>query len=147
MKLYYIDDSMFQQTQFATQVLHRFECILEQNLQSLVLISITKEDNKLLERFLLTYKNTSVLLSPTLFDYDTIRGNLHTTFLAVEGFPIMESYSGSCVEYDTDTMKARRLYLELFLDYDDYDVDSIVKEMEKILSDTLHFVKKKTNLN
>lgn len=147
MKLYYIDESMFQNSHFASQVLHRFEQLLAKNQDNFVLISVTKEHNKHIEHFLSSQKHTTVLQSPALFDFASVRGNLHTTFLAVDEFPVMESFSGSCVEYDTDAKQAQRIYLELFIDHDEIDMEYIVKEMEEMLHEKIEFLKKKTIMN
>lgn len=145
MKFYYIDDSMFQRSEFSEQILFRFERYLARNKGRMVFISSSHKDTAALERFIIGAKNTLVLLSPALFEVEGIRGNLHDTFLAVEGFPPMESFSGSCVEYDTETNSCRRIYLELFPKHD-VDFENIVSELEKILSEQFE-VSKNTIIN
>lgn len=146
MKLYYIDDSMFQRSEFCEQILFRFERYLARNKGRMVFISSSHRETVALERFISGVKNTPVLVSPALFEIEGIRGNLHDTFLAVEGFPPMQSYSGSCVEYDTKTQECRRIYLEMFLNQNDPDYENIVEELEKILSEQMEITKKKKNI-
>lgn len=143
MKLYYIDESMFQKTHFSSQVLYRFERILMRNPGSLVLISVTGDHNEDIEMFISSQKLNTVMLSPALFDFEGIRGNLHTTFLSVDMFPVMESYSGSLVEYDMDTNSVKRIYLDLFIEFEYNDMDFIIKEMEDVLQAKFEFMKKK----
>ena len=51
MKFYYIDDSMLARNEFATSVLHRFECWLEHHPADLILVSAARKDNPQLRHF------------------------------------------------------------------------------------------------
>lgn len=60
----------------------------------------------------------------------------------------MQSYSGSFVAYDTEKHICERIYLELFLDHDDVEIDDFVKEIEEMLSDKIQTrLKNKGNWN
>lgn len=142
MKLYYLDDSFFQQSKFSHQVLFRFERYMMKHGPCTLLISSGNAENSDLKGFREVMSEMDILVSPALFDIEGVRGNLHTTFLSVEGFPSMQTYSGSFVEYDTETMKCSRIYLELFIDHED-DMDQIVEEMEHILHEKIREMSKK----
>lgn len=118
MKLYYIDDSLFQDSPFAEKVRKRFISLLRKNSVKLILISSSKEPNSLLQEFIASCQGIPVLVSPALFDMEGIRGQLHSAFLAIEGYPSMQSYSGSCVEYDEKSGTCKRIYLDLFPSYE-----------------------------
>lgn len=146
MKFYYIDDSMFHQNEFAEQILKRFQRLLLRNTANMLFISAVDTKSQNLEKFVNSLKHIPVLVSPALFDIEGIRGNLHKTFLEVEGYPIMQSYSGSCIEYDTETKTCQRIYLEMFIENDVPDFDMIVNELEELLSDKLKSMKKKKTI-
>lgn len=143
MKFYYIDDSMFHQNAFAEQILARFQRLILKNSAAMLFISAVDTESNNLEDFLNSLKHMPVLVSPALFDIEGICGNLHKTFLEVEGYPIMQSYSGSCIEYDSITKTCQRIYLEMFLEKEIPDLDFIVNELEELLNDKLKSMKKK----
>lgn len=146
MKLYYIDDSMFQKSQFATQTLYRFERYVQKHACDVILISAAHEDDVNIERLRKSLGNVNVLVSPCLFDVEGVRGNLLNTLLAIEDFPSMQTFSGSFVAFDTNTGIVQRIYLELFIEHD-FDVDYIVREMEQMLHEKIIKMKKKTMLS
>jgi len=74
MIFYYIDDSMLARNEFATAVLHRFECWMEHHPADLVLVSTAQKDNPQLEHFIDAMKHTTVLASPAQFEFQGIRG-------------------------------------------------------------------------
>lgn len=132
MIFYYIDDSMLARNEFATAVLHRFECWMEHHPQ--------------LEHFVDAMKRTTVLASPAQFEFQGVRGDLRNGFLCVEGFPEMQSFSGSFVAYDTKRAACERIYLELFMEHDASDMDSFVEELEEMLSEKLQMLQKKKSI-
>lgn len=145
MKFYYIDESMFLNSEFAKQVLFRFERFILKNSATMIFISSSRKENEAIRRFKKTVDHIPVLISPSLFDIEGVRGNLHSTFLTVDEFSIMQSFSGSCVEYDMESKTCRRIYLEMFLEHDDdEDLDSIVEELEQMLSEKILRTRKKT---
>lgn len=145
MKFYYIDESMFVNSEFAKQVLFRFERFILKNSATMIFISSSRKENEAIRRFKKTVDHIPVLISPSLFDIEGVRGNLHSTFLTVDEFSIMQSFSGSCVEYDMESKTCRRIYLEMFLEHDDdEDLDSIVEELEQMLSEKILRTRKKT---
>lgn len=146
MKLYYIDDSMFQKSFFSQQILSRFERYFQAHGKGIIFISSGSKDNENIEYFYDVMADTTILMSPSLFDIEGVRGNLHSTFLAVENFPLMQSYSGTFVEYDTKKHTCQRIYLEMFLHHEE-DLEDIVLEMEQILNEKIQLMKKKTTLN
>ena len=146
MKLYYIDDSMFQRSQFSQQMLFRFERYFKTHGEGVIFISSGSKKNVNLDYFCDSMSDTTIITSPSLFDIDGIRGNLHSTFLSIENFPRMQSFSGTFVEYDTAINRCRRIYLEMFVNHDE-DVDEIMKEMEQLLNEKIQLMKKKTTMN
>lgn len=146
MIFYYIDDSMLARNEFATAVLHRFECWMEHHPADLVLVSTAQKDNPQLEHFIDTMKHTTVLASPAQFEFQGIRGDLRNGFLCVEGFSEMQSFSGSFVVYDTKRAVCERIYLELFMEHDTSDMDSFVEELEEMLSEKLQMLQKKKSI-
>lgn len=146
MKLYYIDDSFFQNSHFSRQMLYRFECYMKRCGRGAVLISSSKKDNVDLEHFCINHTDCSILMSPALFDIEGVRGQLHASFLAVEDFPSMQAYSGSFVLYDTETKQCERIYLELFVDYDG-DLSLALEKMQDMLAESLHAAKKTNIMN
>ena len=87
MIFYYIDDSMLARNEFATAVLHRFECWMEHHPADLVLVSTAQKNHPQLEHFVDAMKRTTVLASPAQFEFQGVRGDLRNGFLCVEGFP------------------------------------------------------------
>lgn len=115
MKFYYIDDNMLSNSEFANQILHRFRSYIEKYPADLILVSAAHKESPQLMHFIESMEDTMVLASPCQFDYQGTRGNLRDTYLQLEGFKDMHSYSGSFVVYDTSTKHCERMYLELFL--------------------------------
>ena len=136
MIFYYIDDSMLARNEFATAVLHRFECWMEHHPADLVLVSTAQKNHPQLEHF----------ASPAQFEFQGVRGDLRNGFLCVEGFPEMQSFSGSFVAYDTKRAACERIYLELFMEHDASDMDSFVEELEEMLSEKLQMLQKKKSI-
>ena len=91
-------------------------------------------------------KRTTVLASPAQFEFQGVRGDLRNGFLSVEGFPEMQSFSGSFVAYDTKRAACERIYLELFMEHDASDMDSFVEELEEMLSEKLQMLQKKKSI-
>ena len=138
MIFYYIDDSMLARNEFATAVLHRFECWMEHHPADLVLVSTAQKNHPQLEHFVDAMKRTTVLASPAQFEFQGV--------LCVEGFPEMQSFSGSFVAYDTKRAACERIYLELFMEHDASDMDSFVEELEEMLSEKLQMLQKKKSI-
>ena len=90
---FYIDDSMLARNEFATSVLHRFECWLEHHPADLILVSAARKDNPQLRHFVEAMQHTVVLASPAQFEFEGIRGDLRDGFLCVEGYTDMQSFS------------------------------------------------------
>ena len=148
MKIYYIDDSMLSKSEFATQILSRFEFHLKKEPADLILISAGDKESPLLKHFIETQLHTPILVSPAQFDFQGVRGDLHNSVCKIEGFSDMQSYSGSFVAYDTEQDICERIYLELFLDHDNGEIDDFVKEIEEMLSDKIQSrLKNKGNWN
>lgn len=116
MIFYYIDDSMLARNEFATAVLHRFECWMEHHPADLVLVSTAQKNHPQLEHFVDAMKRTTVLASPAQFEFQGVRGDL------------------------------RSIYLELFMEHDASDMDSFVEELEEMLSETLQMLQKKKSI-
>ena len=146
MIFYYIDDSMLARNEFATAVLHRFECWMEHHPADLVLVSTAQKNHPQLEHFVDAMKRTTVLASPAQFEFQGVRGDLRNGFLCVEGFPEMQSFSGSFVAYDTKRAACERIYLELFMEHDASDMDSFVEKLEEMLSEKLQMLQKKKSI-
>lgn len=148
MKFYYIDDSMFQESQFSQTMLRRFMSYIEEEDTGVIFISGDDEGNESLREFIeYSCRDIQVMMSTALFDIDGLRGNLHTSFLLLDGFPSMQSYSGSCVEYDEDTKQCRRIYFDLFPNHETIDLDLFVEELEEVLSGKIRGFKKKNNMD
>lgn len=145
MKFYYIDDSMFQENEFAKEIQCRFDRLLFENHASMVLISASDDANDELLSFMKRWNQLTVLISPALFEVENIRGNLRTSFLNIENFPNMQSYSGSCVEYDTLQNTCKRIYLDVFSSYriEDEIQEEIIKELEEIIKNKISHMNKK----
>lgn len=146
MKFYYIDDSMFQDSEFAQVVRYRFEKKLEQNKVQMILISASDAKNKSLCEFVQNWRahNVTIIVSPALFEVDGIRGNLRTTYAAIENYPPLQSYSGTCVEYDIEHKIPKRIYLDLFTHYDDEaGFDTLIEELEEMIQNRISGIDKK----
>lgn len=75
---------------------------------------------------------------------DGICGTLHTGYAAIEGYPIQHAYSGTCVEFDEKEKKAKRIYLDMFVDHhEEENFDFLVEELEKAIQDKIFDMKKK----
>lgn len=146
MKFYYIDDSMFHDTAFATQVRYRLECLLRKNDAKMLFISAVDTESEKLGEFISSIEHISLLVAPALFDIEGICGNLQKTCLEVEDYPVMQPYSGSCIEYDSESKTCRRIYLDLFINYETMDVDLMVDELEEIFHKKLKIIKKNHSL-
>ena len=142
MKVYYIDDSFFQTTDFAREILHRFENYKLLHGNGPILISAAKQENAVMQEYIRQYDEGIILTSPALFDMEGVRGNLHSTLLSLEGFAPMQTYSGSFVEYDTETMCCKRIYLEMFIHHTQSDID-VMKQMLEMLDEQLAIGKHK----
>ena len=146
MIFYYIDDSMLARNEFATAVLHRFECWMEHHPAESCAGKYSTKNHPQLEHFVDAMKRTTVLASPAQFEFQGVRGDLRNGFLCVEGFPEMQSFSGSFVAYDTKRAACERIYLELFMEHDASDMDSFVEELEEMLSEKLQMLQKKKSI-
>lgn len=148
MKLYYIDDTMFQSTLFQEEMRTRFIFHLRKHRVQMIFISNAHKETQALQDFITHCKNIPVVMSPALFDFDQVKGNLHTTFLAIEGYPPMQTYSGTCVEYDTETKTCQRIYFDMFANqHQEEDFDYLVDELEKVIQEKVKGMKKKKNLS
>ncbi|MEF9968132.1 MAG: hypothetical protein RR766_06405 [Longicatena sp.] len=144
MKFYYIDETMFQNTKFAQCVLSRFVKLTKKNMGSMVFVSCKDSSNEILEDFIKMSK-IPVIVSPSTFDIEGIRGNLQQTFLSVEMFPKMQSFNGSCVAYNTLTMSAERIYLDLFIGNDN-SYNAVINDFEERITDRLMELMKKNQI-
>ncbi len=148
MKCYYIDDSMFQDSLFQKEMLHRFISLLKRNRVSFILISKVHQDNQRLQEFLQTYKNIPVIMSHRLFDIQGIKGQVYHSYASLDGFPMMHCYSGSCVEYDLKTKTCRRIYLDMFSSHHfDSSFQIIKEELDKLLKEIIEKDDVKISLN
>lgn len=148
MKCYYVDDTIFQQTKFQTEMYHRFLSLLRRNRVSLILISKVHKDNEILQEFLHTYKNIPIIMSNRLFDVEGIKGQVTHSHVIIDDFPVMESYSGSCVEYDLKKKSCRRIYLDMFSSHHYESSFSFLKdEIEQILKEVMEEEGRKLSLN
>ena len=144
MKFYYIDDAMFEAVAFQEEIRHRFLCHLRKNQVKLILVSAAHKENGRYRKFLEECKNISIVRSPAIFDVDGICGTLHTGYAAIEGYPIQHAYSGTCVEFDEKEKKAKRIYLDMFVDHhEEENFDFLVEELEKAIQDKIFDMKKK----
>lgn len=138
MKGYYIDDSIFQDSLFQQEILHRFISLLKRNRVSFILISKVHKDNQRLEKFLDTYKNIPIVMSHRLFDIQGIKGQVCHSYAMVDGFETMHCYSGSCIEYDLTSKTCRRIYLDMFSSHHfDVALHDIKDELDKLLKELL----------
>lgn len=149
MKIYYIDDTMFQTTAFANEMRFRFIRLMKRNSTKLILVSVSDPKNQELHTFMSEHQEITVLVSPALFEIGSIRGNLRTAYLALEGYPSMQSYAGSCVEFDTEEHTCQRMYVDLFAKHHEesasYDV--LVEELEQMIKESVTDLKKKSVLH
>lgn len=147
MKFYYIDDSMFQKSEFATEIRYRFEKILQQNAVSMILISTGDPENKMMRAFIKQWNllDTVVVKSPALFETGAIRGKLQTAYIAVEGYPNIQSFSGTCVEFDEAEHSCRRIYLDVFTEYheDEMSFETLIEELEEMIQSKISGVDNK----
>lgn len=148
MKCYYIDDSMFQDSLFQKEMLHRFISLLKRNRVSFILISKVHRDNQNLQEFLQIYKNIEIIMSHRIFDIQGIKGQIFYSHACIDGFPIMQCYSGSCVEYDLQTKTCRRIYLDLFSSHHFDSSYLIMKdELRKLLKEIIEKDDKKISFH
>lgn len=144
MKYYYIDDTMFLDNELSKQISQRFIRLIKKNKASAVMISSTGKKTRCMQNFIHSIEDaTTVVISPAHIHLDGLQGELKSTSLKLDSFPLMRAYSGSCVEYDRDAKTCQRIYLEMFLHYDEVDLESIVDEFEQILSEKINTIKKK----
>lgn len=144
MKCYYIDDSMFYDTDFSKEVLHRFLNLCEHS-ANVIFISSSHYSLPLFDQFINDVKlhNIQIIKSPAIFDISGVRGNLSDIGLYIEGFPKMESYSGSCIEYDIKSNTCKRIYLDLFPQYHQDDMDMLLKNLKRMLEEEIKSLKDK----
>lgn len=143
MKLYYIDDSMFQNTPFAKSILQRFTRMIYRENAKAVLISSAHQNLIGIQKFLEEEsKNRYILMSPAIFDFEGIKGNLNDIFLEIEGFERKSSYSGSCIEFDLKNHKVKRIYFDLFTKHSFDESYEISKELEDLIFDQIGKVKR-----
>ena len=137
MKLYYIEDTMFETTILASEIRTRFEQRLLEEEKALVLVSSTHTRTEMLQEWKLCLSDEyTVLESPALFEYEEIKGNLHHTFLAIEGYPVLEAFHGTCVEIDTNRKTRDRIYLDLFPGHSSItEFDLLMDHLEDVLSE------------
>lgn len=150
MIVYYMDDSILQNNEFQHKVYERLQAWMETETVDVLLISTSHKQTALFERFRQTHPDMELLTSPALFDVAGLRGNLHTTFLALEDFAPVQSYSGTFVRFDTDTKTMERIYLDLCMEYDaDFGMsDACIEELEQMLSEKIaQMLKKKPTLH
>lgn len=145
MKVYYIDDSFFQNCSFAKEMLERFMNKIEHLKQGIILISSTHVYDKEIQQLKKEISSDIVVLqSPAMFDIDGIRGNLRSSFLALEDFESMQAFSGSCIEYDTEAHTCVRIYFDLFpKHYHMNELEMFMDHLEDLLSDKVKGFKKK----
>ncbi len=144
MKFYYIDDSMFYDTPFSKEVFYRFLNLCEHRANA-VLVSKSHHSLPLFDQFVRDVKlqNIQIIKSPAIFDISGVRGNLSDTSLYIEGFSKMESYSGSCIEYDITTNTCKRIYFDLFPQYHQGHRDILLKNLKRMLEEEIKFLKNK----
>lgn len=135
MKVYYIDDSFFHRSEFSKEMLERFLARIDHLEKGIILISsthiYTKEIQRMKEKL---SSGIAVIESPAVFDIEGIRGNLRASFLALENFDQMHTFSGSLIEYDTSMHTCERVYLDLFpKHYHINDLELLMKHLEDIL--------------
>lgn len=142
MKLYYIEDTMFLSNPMQDKVRERFLSLLQKEQTKIIFISSCHKHTEYLQEFIENYHN--VLVSPAIFEIDGIRGQLHSTFLSIEGFPSMQPYSGSVVEYDEDTKTCRRIYLDMFLNHEIFEDTAFeIEDLKEFLEEEFQKIKKK----
>ena len=142
MKLYYIEDTMFLSNPMQDKVRERFLCLLQKEQTKMILISSCHKHTEHLQEFIENHQN--VLVSPSIFEIDGVRGHLHSTFLTVEGFPSMQPFSGAVVEYDEDTKTCRRIYLDMFLEHEIYEETVLeIEDLKQFLEEEFQKIKKK----
>lgn len=146
MILYYIDDTMFQDTTFASQILYRFERYIEHHPCDVIAISIASDERIQIAQVNALAKHCMFLMSPSLFDIEGVQGNLHTSFLSINGFQTMQSYSGSFVKYDMDLMICERVYLDMFVSHN-LDLEWLIEDITHMVKEKLHAIKKKKIMN
>lgn len=140
MKFYYIDDSYFGESSFLVKLRKRFLHLCEQRNVKVVFVSGTTQGSKSFAQFSNTCHTLGiqVLTSPSAFDIDGLKGVLSCTSLHLEGFEILHCYSGTTWYGDCDTMEVKRLYLELFLSYEEDEfVKELSDEIEHVLKDLM----------
>ena len=150
MKVYYIDDSFFQDSAFSKEMQERLLNRMHHLLQGIILISSTHTYEKEIQYFKNEISpNIVVLQSPAVFDIDGIRGNLRSSFLALENFESMQTFSGSCVVYDTEVHTCERIYFDLFpKHYHLNELEMFMNHLEDVLSDKVkNFKKKKDSIS
>ena len=145
MKVYYIDDSFFQNSPFSKEMLERFLNKIEHLNQGIILISSTHTYEKEIKHFKDEISSDLVVLqSPAVFDIHGIRGNLRSSFLALEDFDSVQTFSGSCIEYDVEAHTCERIYFDLFpKHYHLNELEMIMDHLEDVLSDKVKNFKKK----
>lgn len=135
---------MFMDNAIANQILERFTRLVEKNNVRAIMISKMGKETRRMHAFIHSLKGVfTIITSPAHIQMDGLQGDLKRTSLKLTSFPLMKPYSGCCVVYDVDTKSCERIYLEMFLNYEEADFHSIVKEFEQILSEKINTIKKK----
>ncbi|WP_416325041.1 hypothetical protein [[Eubacterium] hominis] len=145
MVVYYIDDSFFQDSAFAKEMYERFLLRVERFEKGIILISSSHNYSKEIQQFKRNLSDGfAVLESPAVFDIDGIRGNLRGTYLALEDFDCMQTFSGSCIEYDTKKHQCERIYFDLFPEHLQLgELDLLKNFLENMLGKKVKSFKKK----
>ena len=128
MLIYYIDDSFFTRSEFAFQMSYKLEVLLRENIVDYVLISVSKNTLREIERFEERLKEYKIkfILSTQNIDIDGKTFLLSNSTLRLPNEEI-RCYSGTVCVIDTDTMKWKRLYLDLFPE-EETDIITLITE-------------------
>ena len=140
-----MDDSFFLDSMFAKELHDRLFSTIDRLEKGLILISSTHAHTKEIQKLKREVgQGVAVIESPAVFDVDGIRGNLRSCFLALENFPSVQTYSGSCIVFDTEKHTWERFYFDLFPKH--YRVmDLLMNHLEDKMSEKTVLFKKKKN--
>ena len=144
MKLFYINDKMFQNDSVQDEVRYRFIKHLQNNRIKMILISVKNEESEALSQFLNSYAKIPVMISPLTFEFEGIRGSISEDTLSIEGYPTEQAIDTGCVEYDLETKCVRHIYFDMCLNHhleDDFDL--LYDEVERHLREKLKHLKHK----
>lgn len=130
MKLFYINETMLQDNAFSKNVMQRFLNYYYRHHGEILCISAIGPVS--LDSI---PKDIHYVLSPSFFDFQGVKGTVYPHFLQLENIRLEDVFSGTCIQFDTETYEVKRIYFDIV---DDPLIDltnQIMDEIHNLLGD------------